>query len=83
MSARSRFHIELPPGIILAEAKFELWVENSEKFEGITVEILDEGGGAYLKFTTEAATLDSEELNELTKTLIDVCGFIDRQKGKK
>ena len=84
MNAKKRFYIELPEAISLAEAKFELWV-NGENFEAITAEILDNGGGAYLKLSTESAALDPEELRELTDTLLDTCKFIDNNKlkGKK
>lgn len=77
-----RFHIELPPGIALAEATLELWVKSEESIEGITVEILDEGGGAYLKLTTEGVNLDPEELSELNQTLQALCSFIDKNKRK-
>ena len=83
MNAQNRFYVELPPKIVLAEAKFELWVENVEHFEGITVEVVDDGGGAYLKFATESASLDPEELTALAETFTDVCKFIDENKKEK
>ena len=80
MSKPPLFHIELPKMIVLQEVTLDLWVKNGNGFEGITAEILDEGGGSYLKLTTESATLDPEELDALTKTLLAVCKFIDEHK---
>lgn len=75
------FHIELPKGIHLAEAKFDLIVDVGDDIQNLTVEILDEGGGAFLRLTTDGVSLDPEELEALTKTMLAGCKFIDG--GKK
>lgn len=75
------FHIDLPKGIHLAECKLELFVECGERLDGLMVEILDEGGGAFLRLTTDGVSLDPEELEALTKTMLAGCKFIDG--GKK
>ena len=80
--AKPLFHIELPKGIHLAEAKFDLVVDVGDDIQNLTVEILDEGGGAFLRLATDGVSLDPEELEELTKTMLAVCKFVDKEKGK-
>ena len=82
MSDKPLFYIELPKGIHLAECRFELFVECGERLDGLTVEILDEGGGAFLHLTTEGVSLDPEELEPLTKTMLAVCEFVDKENNK-
>lgn len=78
-----RFHIELPKSISLMEVKFALVVNDSD-FKPIDANVIDEGGGAYLEISTagETVPLNPEELDEITKTLLDVCKFIDGQEKK-
>ena len=81
MTDKPLFQLELPQGIHLAEAKFDLVADVGDDIQNLTVEILDEGGGAFLRLTTDGVSLDPEGLDALTKTMLAGCEFVDG--GKK